>query len=84
MKRIFQNEPAAIAGAFIAILAVAKAILRWAGIEVPNEVDTSIQLAVAAWVGLIVRNQVAPVTGPQNAEVRAVVMGTGDGTSIRP
>lgn len=80
MKRIFQNEPAAVTGAFIALLAVLKAFLRWGGIDVPNEVDTTVQVAIGAWVGLILRQQVAPILGPQNATVKAVVEGTGDGT----
>lgn len=81
MRKILQNEPAGIAGAFIAVIAVAKAFLRWGGIEVPAEVDTSLQVAIAAWVGLYVRSQVAPIAGPQNAEVmKAVVLNTVDGS----
>lgn len=83
LTRVFQNEPNAIAGGFIALLAVVKALLRWGGIEVPAEVDTALQIAVGAWVGLFVRSQVAPVNGPQNMTVKAIVKGTGDG-SINP
>jgi hypothetical protein len=60
MSRIWDNEPASIAGAFIAIVAVVKAFLRWGGIEVPTEADTAVQLAIAAWVGLLVRSKVTP------------------------
>jgi hypothetical protein len=74
MRRLLQNEPAAIAGGFIAIIAVAKAFLRWGGIEVPAEVDTSVQVAIAAWVGLYVRSKVAPTEGPQNADVKAAAV----------
>lgn len=76
MKKLFQNEPAAIAGAFIAIQAVTKAALRWAGTEVPAEFDTSLQVAIAAWVGLFVRSRVAPTEGPQNAAVKAMALTT--------
>ena len=78
MRRLFQNEPAAIAGAFIAIQAVAKAAFRWAGIEVPAELDTSLQVAIAAWVGLFVRSQVAPTEGSQNAMVKAAAESKND------
>jgi hypothetical protein len=70
VKRLWDNEPAAIAGAFIAITALAKALLRWGGIEVPAEVDTTMQVVVAAWVGLFVRSKSTPVDGPQNTAVR--------------
>lgn len=79
-KRLWDNESAGLAGAFIAIVAVVKAFLRWGGVDVPPEVDTSLQVAIGAWVGLFVRSKVAPVDGPQNATVRAVVQGTGSGT----
>jgi ABC-type Co2+ transport system permease subunit len=70
LKKLVQNEPAALAGAFIAIQAVVKAFLRWGGIDVPAELDTSLQVAIAAWVGLFVRSRVAPTEGPQNAAVK--------------
>ena len=74
MKTLWQNEPAAISGAFIALIAVVRAFLRWGGVEVPDEVDNSVQIAIAAWVGIMLRSRVAPVAGPQNAPVAAGVV----------
>lgn len=73
IKNIWNNEPAAISGAMIALLAVAKACLRWAGVEVPAEVDTTVQVAIGAWVGLFLRSKVTPIDGPANADVKAMV-----------
>ena len=71
MKTLWQNEPARVSAGFIALVAVIRAFLRWGGVEVPDEVDNTVQFAIAAWVGIILRERVAPVVGPQNAPVAA-------------
>lgn len=69
MHNLKETEPVWFNAAYVsAIWALAYACLRWAGIDVPDDVNLAVVPAALALAAMLTRGKVTPLAAPKDAD----------------